>query len=569
MKLMVPTLACALLLATVTPEASSTMTLPDTLHTKLRKHHLRKEGNRQQLTRGRGRARDGATRGPNHFSSTSSTGVSALPLTVEECTVAGGCVSSTKYIVADQNWRWYYHSSTNTDCFTNGAFTCDSASACADCVVGDMATATGGYDNIGISTSGNALHLEYATPSGGTGSRVYLMDGDGATDTYTMLTLVGKEIAFDVETSTLQCGFNGAAYLVEMAADGSKSTGAQGAIYGTGYCDAQCPSDLKTTVAGEANFDGSAICCNEMDLWEANAYAYATTPHPCANADSSDLVGPQPCTGSACSNGLCDSAGCDFNPYRNGMTDFYGDGQTVNSSKTMTVVTQFIGDEVSGSLKEIRKLFVVDGIVIDQTNTTVNGQVHDSITNEYCADENAAFGDGDTFPALGGLTRMGDAMQRGMVMVFSVWNDPSSHMLWLDGTSGSGTGSVRGPCGTTDSSSDSATAAQASVTYSNLKWGDIGSTYTDSGKTAAPTTAPPPSAPTASPTPSTSCLTASGAHCAYGGMSAPVCCADGMVCCDNGAQSAQWASCQTATYCNSNQCEVDGGRTVPCAIVSV
>lgn len=431
-----------------------------------------------------------------------------------------------------------------------------------------MADSTGGYDYIGVSTDGGSLQLKYSAPSGGTGSRVYLMDGNGADDEYTMLRLVGKEIAFDVALSTLGCGFNGAAYLVEMASDGSKSSGAQGAIYGTGYCDAQCPSDLHTTVGGQANYAGSSICCNEMDIWEANDMAYATTPHPCADASGNDLVGPTSCTGEECSNGLCDSSGCDFNPYRNGAPSFYGDSMTVDSSQTMTVVTQFIGDENTGVLAEIRKLFVVNGVVINQTETTVNGNVHDSITTSYCTDENEAFGNnGDsTFSELGGLARMGDAMQRGMVMVFSVWNDPSSHMLWLDGTTGSGAGDVRGPCGTTDSSETSSIAEKASVTFSNVKWGDIGSTYIDSGKTPSPT-APSPQTPT--PAPTAACLTDAGAHCAYGGLAAPICCGNGMVCCDNGASSGDWASCQTESYCNSASCETDGGRSVPCAIVNV
>lgn len=45
-----------------------------------------------------------------------------------------------------------------------------------------------------------------------------------------------------------QCGLNGALYFVSMDADGgmSKYSGNQaGAEYGTGYCDSQCPRDLK------------------------------------------------------------------------------------------------------------------------------------------------------------------------------------------------------------------------------------------------------------------------------------------------------------------------------------
>lgn len=45
-----------------------------------------------------------------------------------------------------------------------------------------------------------------------------------------------------------QCGLNGALYFVSMDADGglSKYDGNEaGAEYGTGYCDSQCPRDLK------------------------------------------------------------------------------------------------------------------------------------------------------------------------------------------------------------------------------------------------------------------------------------------------------------------------------------
>ena len=48
--------------------------------------------------------------------------------------------------------------------------------------------------------------------------------------------------------SQLPCGLNGALYFVEMQADGGLSEypgNKAGAAYGTGYCDAQCPHDIK------------------------------------------------------------------------------------------------------------------------------------------------------------------------------------------------------------------------------------------------------------------------------------------------------------------------------------
>jgi len=80
-----------------------------------------------------------------------------------------------------------------------------------------------------------------------------------------------------------RCGLNGALYFVSMDEDGglSKYSGNKaGAKYGTGYCDAQCPRDLKF-INGEANsaqwtessndpnagVGGYGSCCSEMDIW--------------------------------------------------------------------------------------------------------------------------------------------------------------------------------------------------------------------------------------------------------------------------------------------------------------
>ena len=78
------------------------------------------------------------------------------------------------------------------------------------------------------------------------GSRVYLLSEDDTT--YEMFNLKNQEFTFDVDMSNLPCGLNGALYLSAMDADGgiSKFTGNKaGAKYGTGYCDTQCPHDIK------------------------------------------------------------------------------------------------------------------------------------------------------------------------------------------------------------------------------------------------------------------------------------------------------------------------------------
>ena len=105
---------------------------------------------------------------------------------------------------------------------------------------------TGTY---GITTSGNALTLKFVTHgpySTNIGSRVYLLDEDDST--YQLFKLKNQEFTFDVDMSALPCGLNGALYFVEMDKDGGSGrfpTNKAGSKYGTGYCDTQCPHDIK------------------------------------------------------------------------------------------------------------------------------------------------------------------------------------------------------------------------------------------------------------------------------------------------------------------------------------
>ena len=83
-----------------------------------------------------------------------------------------------------------------------------------------------------------------------------------------------------------------------------------------------------------------------MDIWESNSISQALTPHTC------DVKGQTRCSGVECGDndkgqrdaGVCDKDGCDLNPYRLGEKTFFGPGAsfTVDSTKPMTVVTQFI-----------------------------------------------------------------------------------------------------------------------------------------------------------------------------------------------------------------------------------
>lgn len=119
---------------------------------------------------------------------------------------------------------------------------CPDDETCASNCALDGADYEGTY---GVTTSGDALTLKFVTGSN-VGSRLYLMDTSD--EKYQTFDLLDAEFTFDVDVSNLPCGLNGALYFTAMDADGGVSrfpTNKAGAKYGTGYCDSQCPRDLK------------------------------------------------------------------------------------------------------------------------------------------------------------------------------------------------------------------------------------------------------------------------------------------------------------------------------------
>jgi len=101
------------------------------------------------------------------------------------------------------------------------------------------------------------------------------------------------------------------------------------------------------------------------------------------------------------------------------------------------------------------------------------------------------------------MTAMSAAMERGMVLVMSIWDDNAANMLWLDSVyppQASGPGAERGPCSTDSGKPDviEKTNRDAFVSFMNVKFGQIGST---GGPPAPPTPPSPTPTPTPSPTP--------------------------------------------------------------------
>ena len=306
-----------------------------------------------------------------------------------------------------------------------------------------------------------------------------------------------------MDVSNLGCGLNGALYFVSMDLDGglAKYSGNKaGAKYGTGYCDAQCPRDIKF-INGEANVEGwnpssndnnagagrYGTCCSEMDIWEANNMANAYTPHPCTEIGQTRCEGDD-CGGTYSSDryaGVCDPDGCDFNPYRMGNKEFYGLGKIVDSSKKLTVVTQFLKNS-AGQLSEIKRFYAQDGRIIANSNSEIPGVPGNSITQEWCDARVNAFTDFDDFNRKGGMVQMGKALEKPMVLVMSIWDDHASNMLWLDSTfpvDSTKLGSERGPCAITSGvpAEVEAQVPNSNVAFSNIRFGPINSTVAGLG----------------------------------------------------------------------------------------
>jgi cellulose 1,4-beta-cellobiosidase len=276
-------------------------------------------------------------------------------LSIQQCTSKGNCQTENGAVVLDSNWRWLHTVGGSTNCYTGNTWDttlCPDPDTCSKNCALDGADYPGTY---GVTSTGTALNLKFVTVgpySTNIGSRLYLMQDDS---TYKLFQLKNKEFTFTVDVSNLPCGLNGALYFVEMDADGGLSKyplNKAGAKYGTGYCDAQCPHDLKF-INGEANTidwkpspndknSGTGkygTCCIEMDIWESNSMAAAVTPHVCTVQGQTRCNGVQCGDGTDRYNGVCDKDGCDFNSYRMGNHSFLGQGQIVDTTKPFTVVT--------------------------------------------------------------------------------------------------------------------------------------------------------------------------------------------------------------------------------------
>merc|ERR1712070_816925 len=361
----------------------------------------------------------------------------------------------TTKLSLDSNWRWTHLKDSSENCYTDNEWKTKSGDvACKDGMTKTCAKdcSVGAWPKdqwekpYGVNKTNSGINLGYVTQgpySLNVGSRLFITEGD---DEYKQFHLIGKEVSLTVDMSNTHCGLNGAIYFVEMDKHGDKGVGENnaGAAYGTGYCDAQCPRDLKW-IKGKANIKpkwvpnqkdpmhnigegGRGSCCAELDIWEANKKSYQLALHPMEGEDSQTVCYLDSECGSQETGkrdlGPTDRNGCYMNPYLMGHKKFYGLG---------------------------------DG---------------NAMTANTCTETFKKFKDDDFFNPRGGMKQLSKAVKRGMTMVLSFWDDMATNMNWLES-------GARGNCDPKDG--DPATLRQkhpdSSFGIRHVRWGPIGSTH--------------------------------------------------------------------------------------------
>ena len=170
-----------------------------------------------------------------------------------------------------------------------------------------------------------------------------------------------------------------------------------------------------------------------------------------------------------------------------GNKEFYGPGKTIDTTKPVTVVTQFYTADGTdtGALSSIHRFYVQGGKVVANSVSDIAGvDPVNHISENFCKQQKTAFGDNNYFATLGGMQAMGKSLTK-MVLVMSVWDDYAVRMNWLDSVFPNDAdpekpGIARGRCDPMlgEPKTVEADHGDATVIYSDIKFGAINSTFT-------------------------------------------------------------------------------------------
>jgi len=359
------------------------------------------------------------------------------------------CTPVNGEITVDAQWRWTHEVDSWNHCYRDNDWNHTICSSNAECAARCALEGVTNYaQDLGIITTQNntGVSLNYRTNldfAHTLGSRVFLMENKTHYQTFHLL---GNEIAFDVDVSTVDCGVNAAFTFVAMDADGGQTrfpgnNNPAGAEYGTGYCDARCSREYKW-IAGTANAEGWAphpedpnggtgnmgACCGEVAVMDSNAHSLSMSSHLCPWENKySVCYGYSECTGYEERGAGCDYFGCDYNPFRMGATEFYGKNKTgIDSGRVFTVVTRF-----AAGTGEITKFFVQDGRRIEMPSPRgvvglpEDGEGSNGITRGICDNLGSAFDQRDQWAERGGWETHLELLRRPLVLALSIDHDVS------------------------------------------------------------------------------------------------------------------------------------------------
>eukprot|EP00727_Mastigamoeba_balamuthi_P012707 m51a1_g8059 putative hydrolase and peroxidase (564) ;mRNA; f:133040-135191 len=234
-----------------------------------------------------------------------------------------------------------------------------------------------GQDMAVAQLGGNSgrLQVSGASMTGQHGIRAYLANGCPAgwsPDMYHSFPLLGSRLSFTVDLSSVHCGCNAAFYLISMPGYDYNGNPARSQD-GDYYCDAN-------KVGG--------VYCPEIDLMEANQYAFSVALHKC-NAPQNKWYS------------WCDGGGCGKNFASIGGAYGPGDGYKINTNRAFTASFEF--PESNGQLGNVVARLAQEGREVSMDFSSCGGYVQD-------------------------LTA---AVRAGMTASLSHWGDGT--MDWLDG----------------------------------------------------------------------------------------------------------------------------------------
>eukprot|EP00056_Hartaetosiga_gracilis_P022355 m.29777 g.29777 ORF g.29777 m.29777 type:complete len:530 (+) comp9599_c0_seq1:237-1826(+) len=302
---------------------------------------------------------------------------------IGECCWNGGCTGCAE----PGNWCSFSEANCNECgaewCPGLGALDCDASSVPNGVIAGALSVNINGVDetyyvmqsggaNGGVTTSSKSISMTH-------GNRAYLTPVCKDTivpEAFQGVQLLGGTLAFTVDISEVGCGCNAAFYGVEMPGRNSNGEPDAGSCSDY-YCD---------------GFGSCGVYCEELDVMEANQFAFHSATHSCPTDDGIFYAS-------------CGASNC----YSNTKYD-----NTVGPGPEYTINTNLPFDvRATYNINDDNILTSIETVLSQGTNTLTRMQ--DGSTD--CGAE---------------LNKITDSMVRGVTLTMSFWGDSGSLMQWLD-----------------------------------------------------------------------------------------------------------------------------------------